>query len=86
MERAYRQDDSPDTLKMKRKTEEISAQAPEGMSEAQFEIWLWMLNEGSESSADARSNDPWAALSYGLFTGKTESDSSSFDSCDSTVI
>lgn len=52
-------DDSPVTLKMKRKmkraAEEKSVQTPECMSEAQFENWLWMLKAGS---ADARSNDP----------------------------
>lgn len=63
-------DDSPVTLKMKRRAEEISAQIPQGMSEAQFEIWLWMLKEGS---ADAKHSADW-------------SDTSSFDSCDSEDI
>ena len=42
-------DDSPVTLKMKQAARKLSsAQAPQGMSKAQFENWLWM-DESSES-------------------------------------
>ena len=36
-------DDSPSTMKMKRTAEGFSAEAPQGLSEAEFENWLWML-------------------------------------------
>lgn len=36
-------DDSSRTLKMKKASEKLSAQTPQGMSEAEFENWLWML-------------------------------------------
>ncbi len=39
-------DDSPRTVKMKRAAEEVSAQTPQGMNEAEFENWLWMLDGG----------------------------------------
>jgi SET domain len=42
-------DDSPVTVEMKQAAEELSAQTPQGMNEAGFENWLWMLNGTSES-------------------------------------
>lgn len=42
-------DDSPATVKMKQAAEERSVQTPQGMNEAEFENWLWMLNGGSEA-------------------------------------
>ena len=36
-------DDSSRTLKMKKASEELSARIPQGMNEADFESWLWML-------------------------------------------
>lgn len=50
-ERAYdarcliEEDDSPVTVKMKRAAEELSVQTLQGMNKAEFENWLWMLNE-----------------------------------------
>lgn len=57
-------DDSPVTMKMKRSVEELSsAQAPQGMSETQFENWLWMLDGVLESQVNAGFDDSRAALS-----------------------
>jgi hypothetical protein len=42
-------DDSPTTVKMKKAVEDLSVQAPPGLSEAGFEGWLWMLKGASES-------------------------------------
>ncbi len=84
-ERAYnvrrliKGDDSPVTLKMKRGAEEISAQIPQGMSGAQFESWLWMLNDGLECSGVGKTGRSGQRL---LDSGDG-SYSSSFDSCDS---
>ena len=75
-------DDSPATLKMKRRAEEISAKIPQGMSEAQFENWLWMLNDGLECSAVGKTG----RSGQRLLDSPDRSDSSSFDSCDSTDI
>jgi hypothetical protein len=42
--RAIEGNDSPITQEMKRAAEELSAKAPQGMSGAEFENWLWMLD------------------------------------------
>jgi len=38
-------DDSPVTMKMKKAAERLyAAEIPQGLSEAEFENWLWMLS------------------------------------------
>jgi hypothetical protein len=37
-------DDSPTTMKMKQAAEKLSAQKSQGINEAEFENWLWMLD------------------------------------------
>lgn len=44
-------DDSLDTMKMKRASKKLSVQMPQEMDEAEFENWLWMLNDASESDS-----------------------------------
>lgn len=42
-------DDSPATAMMKRAADKLSAQTPQGMSETEFENWLWMLSGTSKA-------------------------------------
>ncbi|KAK5993499.1 SET domain-containing protein 5 [Cladobotryum mycophilum] len=50
-------DDSSVTMKMKRAVETLPTHTPQGMDEAEFENWLWMLSETSEDSDYIGSDD-----------------------------